>query len=130
MEAEFRAILTGTSAITAIAPTTAINFGEAPQGTALPYVVLTTIGDGAGLTLKGSDGLSAGRVQVDCYASTASGAMTLGKLIRHALHGYRAGNFRLIEHVGTRDNREGGSNEPDRPHRRSQDFITHWRDMT
>ena len=37
------------------------------------------------------------------------------------------GNFRAIFHDATRDGREGGTNDADRPFRVSLDFLTHWR---
>lgn len=38
-----------------------------------------------------------------------------------------AGFIRLIEHAGSRDSREGGTNEADRLFRVGLDFLTHWR---
>jgi hypothetical protein len=128
MEEEFRAILTAATAVTNIAPSSRINFGEHPQGAAFPAIVLNTIGDNAGQTLKGSDELSIGRVQVDCYAMTYGAAKLLSRAALAALDTYRGGDFLAIFHVGTRDTREGGSNEAERPYRVSLDFITNWSD--
>jgi len=128
MEEEFRAILTAATAVTNIAPSTRINFGEHPQGAAFPAIVLNTISDNAGHTLKGSDELSIGRVQVDCYGMTYASAKLLARAALNALDAYRGGDFSAIFHSGTRDTREGGSNEAERPYRVSLDFITNWSD--
>jgi hypothetical protein len=127
MEQAFRAILLASSGVTALAPAARINWGSIPQGAGYPAVVLNVIDDASGLTLAASDGLSQGRVQVDCYGLTYTAAKSLALAVRAALHAYRGGNFRLIEHAGTRDTREGGTNEAERPFRVSLDFLTHWR---
>jgi hypothetical protein len=127
MENQLIAILHATTAITSLAPASRINWGSHPQGLGLPALVLNVIDDADGVTLKGRDGLFQGRVQVDCYATTYSGAKLLSRAVRDTLQAYRGGGFRLIEHVATRDNREGGSNEAERPYRVSLDFNTHWR---
>lgn len=127
MEQELRAILLASSGVTALAPAARINWGAHPQGAALPALVLNVISDAEGYHLKGRDGLSQGRVQVDAYAETYAQAKQLSRAVRAALSGYRGGGFRLVEHVATRDSREGGSNEADRPYRVSLDFLTHWR---
>lgn len=104
-----------------------VNWGAHPQGAALPGIVLTVVSAAEGLTLKGPDGLSQGRVQVDCYAATYGAARATARAVIAALYGWRSGQMRLVEHVATRDSREGGSNEADRPYRTSLDFMTHWR---
>jgi hypothetical protein len=127
MEEEFRAILTGAAAVTALAPASRINFVSHPQGAPLPGVVLTVVTDFENMTMRGPDGLSQGRVQADCYAMTYTQAKQLSRAVRAALSGYSGGGFSLVEHVATRDGREGGSNEAERPFRVSLDFQTHWR---
>lgn len=127
MEETLLALLASSAAITAIAPATRINWGAHPQGAALPGLVLNVIDDAEGLHLKGKDGLSQGRVQIDCYAMTFGQAKLLSRAVRNALHGYRGGGFRLVEHVSARDSREGGTNEAERPFRVSLDFNTNWR---
>lgn len=127
MEEALRAILLASSGVTALAPAARINWGAHPQGAALPGVVLTVISDAEGLVMNGPNGLSLGRVQVDCYAETYTGAKVLARVIRAVLHGFHNANFRLITHVASRDSREGGANEADRPFRVSMDFTTAWR---
>lgn len=124
MEEAFRAILTASSDTGLSAD--AINFGAHPQGYPLPAIVLMTISDAAGLHMKGTDGLSDGRVQVDCYATSYGETKRLARSVRLLLHGYRGGGFQLIQHVGSNDTREGGSNEADRPFRVSADFLIKW----
>lgn len=123
MEEEFRSILLGTAAVTGIAGSR-ISYGSAAQGAALPYIVLHVIGDNEEHTYKGPDGLSQGRVQADCYGATYAQAKLLSRAVRAALDGYRGGNFRAIFHASTRDEREGGTNEPERPFSVQMDFLT------
>ena len=123
MEEHFRALLLNTTAVTDIV-STRIDFGGGPQGQADPRIALWTIGDLENHTMNGPDGLSTGRVQVDCYASTYAGAKTLSRAVRAALDGYSDADFQGIFHSGSRDTREGGSNEAYRPYRVSLDFIT------
>lgn len=129
MEEQFRALLTGHSSVTALVASTSINWGAHPQKRAWPGVVLNVISNASGLHLTGTTGFWQGRVQVDCYAETYTGAKTIARAIVARLHGYAGANFAPIEHVGTRDSREGGvaSNVADRPYRCSLDFITNWR---
>lgn len=131
MEKDLRDLLLATVGVLAVAGTR-INWGSHPQGADLPAVVLNTIGDAEAYDLDGANGLSQGRVQADCYAMSYKGAKDLAAAVRAALSGYRGGGFRLIEHVATRDSRDGGSsdggsNEAERPYRVSLDFLTHWR---
>jgi len=104
-----------------------VGWFTAPQGIGYPKVVLNIITSAEGLTLKGSDQLQQGVVQIDVYAMDRAGAKTVSRAIRTALHGYRGGRFRMIQHDRTRDTREGGSNEAERPFRVSMDFSTFWR---
>ena len=127
MEEAFRALLTGSAAVVALVPASRINWGAHPQGQPLPGVVLTVVSGAEGLTLQGPDGLSAGRVQVDCYAPSYGQAKQISRAVIAVLHGYRAGGLRLVTHVATRDSREGGTNEAERLFRVSLDFTTAWR---
>lgn len=127
-ESEFRALLTGSAAVTALVPSGRINWSENPQGAAAPYIVLHLIGNAEGLHLKGGTGLFEGRVQVDCYARTPSEAIAVGAAVGDLLQAYSAAGFRLIRLSSTRGpRRDGGATDPDRTFCRSHDFITHWR---
>ena len=127
MEEAFLALLTDSGAVTAHVPAARINWGAHPQGAGSPYIMLTVISDSEGLHMQGPDGLSQARVQVDIYAPTYGDAKSAARAVRALLHGHRAGSFRLIEFAGSRDNREGGTNEAERLHRVGMDFIVNWR---
>lgn len=81
MEEAFRALLTGSAAVTALVPAGRINWGEHLRGADGPYIVLTMISDIEGLTMQGPDGLADGRVQVDCYANTPAITLALGRAV-------------------------------------------------
>lgn len=126
MEEAFKALLANALPVFDLVPSTSINWGQHPQGVPLPGIVLTVIDDLEQVTHQGPDGLSQARVQVDCYADTYSQAKTLGRAVRLALNGYRGNGFQGVFLAATREGREGGTNEADRPFRVSQDFQTHW----
>lgn len=126
MESEFRALLLNDQQLSQLVGNR-VSWVSHPQGKAFPAVVLTVISLAEGLSLEGRDGLSAGRVQVDCYARTYTEAKQVSRAVVSALHGHRGGGFRVVAHVGTRDSREGGTNEAERLFRVSLDFTTSWR---
>ncbi len=126
MEEEFRALLLAATAVTDLCGSR-INFGAHPQGQPWPAIVLNTISDNSGHDLKGPDGLQSGRVQVDCYAEAYGGAKLLSRAVRAVLDGHTDANFSGVFVAGSRDGREGGTNEADRPFRVSLDFLTNWR---
>lgn len=125
MEETIRALLLASSGITALCGQR-IDFGANQQGAAYPRIVLWTIGDNELHTMAGPDGLSVGRIQIDCYAMTYGQAKQLSRAVRAVLDGYRGGGLLGVFHAGTRDTRESGSNEADRPFRVSLDFITNY----
>lgn len=127
MEEDFRAALLTDTALRSLVPPAGINWGEQPQGGGVPYVVLYLIGGADSMTMQGPDGLSEGRVQVDCYARGYAECKRLSRAIVARMNGYRTTRLRLVQHVGTRDDREGGSNEAERLFRVSLDFTTSWR---
>lgn len=122
MEEELYTLLTANLSV----PDAAIGWFTAPQGIGYPKVVLNVIADAEGLVMNGPNGLNEGIVQIDVYALDRATAKTVSRAIRSALHGYRSGQFKLIRHDRTRDTREGGSNEAERPFRVSMDFTTAW----
>ena len=126
MEEDFRAILLASSGVTAICGNR-INWGAHPQGQPLPGVVLTVVCNQEGITLTAPDGLFQGRVQVDCYAPTYAASKILSRAVVAVMHGNTSRGFRLVTHEGTRDSRESGTNEAERPFRVSLDFLTYWR---
>lgn len=125
MEEQFLALLTGSAAVTAMTGNR-INFGSNVQGAAYPRIVMFTIDDAEDHNLNGPDGHSVGRVQCDCYALTYGQAKQLSRTVRAVLDGYSGGGFQGVFHTLTRDTREGGTNDADRPYRVSLDFITHF----
>lgn len=127
MEEALRAALLASSGVTSLVPAARINWGEHPQGTGTPYLHMMTVSGAEGLTMKGPDGLSDGRVQIDAYAPTYGQAKQISRAVIAALHGHRSAGLRLVTHVATRDSREGGSNEAERLFRCSLDFTTAWR---
>ena len=125
MEEQIVALLLASSGVTALCGNR-INFGANAQGAAYPRIVMWTIGDAEGHNLQGPDGHSVGRVQVDCYGATYASAKQLSRAVRAVLDGYSGGGLQGVFLAGTRDTREGGSNEAERPFRVSLDFITHF----
>lgn len=127
MEEALRAALAAASGVTSLVGTR-IDWGARVQGAALPALVLNVISGSQGMTQAGPDGLAFHRVQVDAYADTYAGAKALSRAVIAALNGHRAGGFGGVFHVTTRDMREGGTDEADRPFRVSLDFETYWRE--
>jgi len=125
MEEELRALLLADSGVSSHVGSR-VNFGTHPQGQPRPAIVLNTISDAEGYTLSGPNGVTQARVQADCYADTYGAAKLLSRAVRALLSGYSGGSFQGVFHVGTRDGREGGSNEAERPYRVSMDFMVHF----
>lgn len=125
MEEEFRALLQGSAALTAIVAPEKINWGEVPQGAHPPAIALHLIDNVDGLTQQGPDGLWQGRVQVDVYDLTFGGAMAAARAVQGILRGYQGGGFRLITLAQQRSNKD--QQAVDRPYWISMDFITNWR---
>jgi hypothetical protein len=65
--------------------TTKIFWGQVPQGTALPYIRLSTISDPLDEHLKGYTDRQRPRVQADCFAPTYAVARDLANKIIAAL---------------------------------------------
>jgi hypothetical protein len=125
-EETLRAILQMAAGVTSI--TTSINWGEHPQGRRGSYIHLSQVSGNFGLTLKGTDGLGSMRYQIDCYGTPYNQARQLSREVITALHGYSGGPVRLIEHLDTREGREGGAGEAERLFRVSVDVMLHWRE--
>ena len=122
MEEELYTLLTANLSV----PDAAIGWFTAPQGIGYPKVVLNVIADAEGLVMNGPNGLLEGLVQIDVYSLNRAEVKTTARAIRDLLHGYRGGGFRMIRHDRTRDTREGGTNEAERPFRVSMDFSFGW----
>jgi hypothetical protein len=126
MEEEFRAILLASSGVTALVQSDAVNWGVHPQGVPYPALVLNLISGFDGIHMNGT-GPYEGRVQVDCYAMTYGKAKVISRAVVSTLNFHRSGGFLIISHLSSKDSREGGSNEAERPYRTGLDFNIKWR---
>ncbi|MGI3169986.1 DUF3168 domain-containing protein [Pseudooceanicola sp. C21-150M6] len=126
MEEELRELLRGETGISGLVGER-VDWGVTPQGTAYPNIVLNTVGGAEGMTMQGPDGLFMGMVQVDCYGETYASAKTVSRAVIAVLNGYRADGFKGVFLASTRDSRDGGTNEAERPFRVSLDFNINWR---
>jgi hypothetical protein len=97
MEADLRARLVATAAITALVPAGSILW-DVRNG--LPAIRLALISAGDGLTYTGADGLTEALVQVDCFASTPDAAHDIAQAVKAELHGLRANALRLVKVEG------------------------------
>lgn len=122
MEEIIRAALLASSGVSSIVGTR-VNFGTHPQGQPLPAIVLNTISDIGGYLIASPDGVSDARIQVDCYAGTYRAAKLLSRAVTALLSGYSGNGIQGVFRAGSRDSREGGTNEADRPYRVSLDFT-------
>lgn len=100
-----------------------VNFGTHPQGEPLPALVLNTVSDFGGYLIDAPDGMFQARLQVDAYAMDYDSTKRLSRAARTALSGYSGSGIQGVFHVSSRDSREGGSNEAERPYRISLDFT-------
>lgn len=100
-------------------------WGAAPQGAALPALVLHIISGRDDPHLTGTDGLWRYRVQVDCYGIDRPSARLLSRDVIGLLNGYTGGGFNAVFLDTTRENFEDAA--VDRPTRISLDFNIIWR---
>lgn len=128
MDQELRALLLGNAGITNLV-STRINFGTHPQGKPLPAIVLNVASAIEQIHMNGK-GPHQVRFQIDCYATTYAAAKQAGDAVNDLLNAYVGGGFLFIRQVARRRTREGGANESTRDYRDSQDFITHWRQVS
>ena len=66
-----------------------VYFTDSPQPVTMPFAVLTRIDAPRVHSMTGPSGLAAARIQVDCYAKTASTARAAAAAIRVSLDGFR-----------------------------------------
>lgn len=75
----------------------------------------------------GVEALTQSRIQVDVYALSFGQAKLVARDIRRAIDAYKGGVITGIFLLSTRDGREGGSNEADRPYFSSMDInVVHF----
>lgn len=125
MEADLRTLLLADTGV-AGASGGRVTWGERPQGSALPALVLHIIGSVPGYTLEGDGHQRESRVQADCYAPTFLDARTLATAVSGCLSGYSGivgttrfqGIFQDSEQDLSEDAAAGG-----RVFRMSLDFI-------
>lgn len=125
MEESLRQLLLDSSAVAALCGDR-IDWGSRPQGSSLPAIVLNVVAEAEDHDLEGPDGLSQGRVQVDCYGQTYDRTKRLARAVRGVLDGHRDEEFQGIFHQSSADGREGGANEVERPFRVRSDYLTNW----
>lgn len=104
-----------------------VYWGERPQGSRVPAVVLTRISEVPTYHMEGVVGLTETRVQIDGYAATYAASEALRSALDGLLSGYRGTfggtRFAGIFSEGARDFREIA--DADRYFRVSTDFIIH-----
>ncbi|WP_136685696.1 tail completion protein gp17 [Falsirhodobacter xinxiangensis] len=100
-----------------------VNWGKQPAK-ALIGVVLNTISDVEAPHMRGPDGLSVARVQIDTYADTYARAKEISNAIRTGLNGYRGGRFQGVFLDSVRDSYDTSDTTP--LHRASLDFMINY----
>jgi hypothetical protein len=122
MEEQIRALLLADSGVTGMVGAR-VSWGARGQGAGLPAIVLNVISDVGTYLIDRPSGVSNARVQVDCYAQGYADAKLLSRAVLSVLSGYRGGAIQGVFHAGSRDGREGGTNEAERSSRVSLDFT-------
>lgn len=90
MTGAMRAFLLGDANIAALCPDADMQFRPLvlPQKPVLPTVVIRRVSEVRGAHLRGVNGLSRARYQVDCCAKTHDGASALGSYVARRLSGF------------------------------------------
>lgn len=103
------------------------HWGEAPQGTELPYAVATVVSDPRPEHLKGYIGMRRSRVQIDCYARTVKAAAAMAETLVAGLSDpATVGGTRFGRCVAEGPTDQPGAAAGKTIHRRMlQFFITH-----
>jgi hypothetical protein len=104
MEAALRALLVGSGPVAALVGSR-VYWGEIPQGSAAPAVVMYVVSRVPGYTFQGSDGMDESRIQIDVRDTNLGRAFEVRDAIRSILSGYRgtisgtyvSGAFLLME---------------------------------
>lgn len=124
MDEALQALLIGNAALSARIGGRAF-WGTAPQGQALPALVLTIVSAQDAPHLNGTDGLWNYRVQIDCYGIDRPAARLLSRDVIDLLNGYSGGGFNAVFIDTVREDFEEAA--VDRPTRISLDFNIIWR---
>ena len=80
MEEALRSALLAAAGVSSLVGTR-IDWGLNPQGAARPSIRLTTVSRVRDTTFAGMSGLSASRVQVDCFADSYGGAKAVSRAV-------------------------------------------------
>ena len=75
-----------------------VHWGVAPQGTSLPFVVLTVVSDPRPKDLEGNVSIRGSQIQIDCYANSRGGVADLREAVIDALDA--AGTFSGVKFAG------------------------------
>lgn len=123
MEEALRARLVASAGVTALVPASGIVWG---RRIGLPAIVLHRITGRPDQTMTGPSGLVDSVVQIDCWASTYSAAMGMGRAVKAALAGTRTETLRSAFVENERADFEmgdgtAGSSAPANYHRTSLD---------
>lgn len=125
MDEAFQALLLADAAIAARV-SDRVYWGQAPQGAALPAIVMNIISGADTPHLTGTDGFWRYRVQVDCYGLNRPTARLLSRDVVALLNGYTGGWFNAVFLAGTGPD-EIEDAAAGRPSRISLDFNIIWR---
>ncbi|MDB6177935.1 DUF3168 domain-containing protein [Paracoccus sp. Z330] len=125
MEEALRAMLLADGTISSVVGGR-VDWGEGMQGADLPAIVMQVVSSENQHSMQGPDGLFQSRVQIDAYAQNYGAAKRLQRAVLAALDGYHGGPMQGVFHAGSREGREAGTNEAERPYRVSMDFMTNW----
>lgn len=125
MEEMLRALLLADGTISSMVEGR-VDWGEGMQGAPLPSIVMQVVSSENQHSMQGPDRLFQSRVQIDAYARTYGSAKLLQRALLAALDGYHGGAMQGIFHAGSREGRDAGTNEAERPYRVSMDFMTNW----
>ena len=121
MEKDLRALILSFSGMP---PAARVNWGTHPQAAGYPAIVLNVAGDREDFHMRGPEGLSTARVQIDCYDMSNGGAKSIADELRAALNGYRGGRFQGVFLENVRDMRDMSRvGLTDQPFRTSLDFM-------
>jgi hypothetical protein len=103
-----------------------VTWGERPQASSLPAVVLTTISEDPAYVYNGPIDLESYRVQVDIYSSSASASLAIDRLLKSAVSGFKGivGSVELTILLEARrfDSVEDALGSTSRIHRISRDL--------
>jgi hypothetical protein len=108
-----------------LAPLARCHWGIAPQGSVVPFVVLTRVSGGRDYTTDQLSGPTAARVQADIYGATYGETKILARRVIAALSGARHGRITAAFVDSERDLPATDAKGNATQHRTSVDFMIH-----